>query len=55
MLETKEIQKKFSSLQDFEKFSLKWTRACAKLNKQSKNAEILPMAERRARSIGVVE
>lgn len=55
MLDTKEIQYVFSSLMEFEQFRLEWIRACAKLYKESINAELLPEAERRARCMGIVK
>ena len=53
MIETKEVQRIFGSMEVFELFRLEWIRTCAKLNKKSENASLVPSAERRAEILGL--
>lgn len=45
MLEVKEIRSTFKNLKNFEEFSQKWIRACAKINEKGKNAELLSIMD----------
>lgn len=53
MLTTTDIRWKFTSLEDYEKFNLKWTRECARLNPTEKNVDRLNTMEHRAELMGV--
>lgn len=54
MLETRQIELLFDSLQDYEKFRLEWTSVCATLNQSEQNVNRLKDAQNRAIMLGVV-
>ena len=41
----KEEGLKFGSIEGYAKFRLRWMKACVRLNKNSKNADLIPEAE----------
>ena len=47
----KEEGSKFGSVEEYAKFRLRWMKACVRLNKHSKNAELIPEAETLIRTI----
>ena len=44
----------FESLEDFERFRLRWIRACSKINRNEENAGRSEVAERRAKLLKII-
>lgn len=53
MLKAEEIIGKFSTLKNYEKFNLEWTRVCARLNPTDSNKKRREEMEKRAKELGL--